>query len=36
VTYFGDAEKDPLPHMLVPLAWEDVLYFFKREVPPLL
>ncbi|MDP3001352.1 MAG: nucleotidyl transferase AbiEii/AbiGii toxin family protein [Bryobacterales bacterium] len=36
LTYFGDAEKDPLPHMLVPLAWEDVLYFFKKEVPPLL
>jgi len=36
LTYFGDAEKDPLPHMLVPLAWEDVLYFFRKEVPPLL
>jgi len=36
LTYFGDAEKDPLPHMLVPLAWEDVLRFFTKEAPTLL
>jgi hypothetical protein len=33
--FFGDAEKDPLPHMLVPLAWEDVTRFFRSEVPRL-
>jgi hypothetical protein len=36
LTFFGDAEKDPLPHMLMPLAWEDVTRFFRKEVPGLL
>ena len=36
LTYFADAGKDPLPHMLVPLAWEDVVCFFEEEVPTLL
>ncbi len=36
LTYFGDAEKDPMPNMLVPLAWEDVIRFFTKEAPPLL
>jgi hypothetical protein len=36
LTYFADAEKDPSPHMLVPLAWRDVVGFFEREVPALL
>ena len=34
--YFGDAEKDPMPHMLVPLAWDEVKRFFRKEVPRLL
>jgi len=36
LTYFEDAEKDPLPHMLVPLAWEEVKQFFARQAPLLL
>jgi hypothetical protein len=36
LAFFGDAEKDPIPHMLVPLAWDDVVRFFKREAPGLL
>lgn len=36
LTYFADAGRDPLPHMLLPLAWEDVVSFFKKEVPTLL
>jgi hypothetical protein len=23
LTFFGDAEKDPMPHMLVPLDWDE-------------
>jgi len=36
LTYFADAEKDPMPHMLVRLDWEEVKQFFLREVPRLL
>jgi hypothetical protein len=36
LTYFEDAEQEPMPDMLVPLAWDDVKQFFSREVPPLL
>jgi len=36
LTFFADAEKDPMPHMLVPLAWEDVKRFFGRRAPELL
>jgi hypothetical protein len=35
LTYFGEAERDPMPDMLIPLAWEDVTAFFERVVPPL-
>ena len=35
LTFFDDAEKDPMPHTLVPLAWEDVRRFFRQEVPRL-
>ena len=35
LTYFADAEKDPMPHMLVPMNWEDVKRFFLREALPL-
>jgi hypothetical protein len=31
--FFDDAEKDPLPHMLVPLEWDDVKRFFRHETP---
>jgi hypothetical protein len=32
LTYFADAEKDPMPHMLVPLEWEEVKRFFQEKV----
>lgn len=32
LTFFADAEKDPMPHMLVPLDWNDVKRFFTKEV----
>jgi hypothetical protein len=36
LTFFADAEKDPMPHMLVPLDWETVKQFFLLETPRLL
>lgn len=36
LTYFADAEKDPMPHMLQPVNWSTVKDFFLREVPRLL
>jgi len=30
LTYFEDAEKDPMPHMLVPLEWAEVKAFFRQ------
>ncbi len=36
LTFFDDAEKDPMPHMLVPLDWDEVKRFFLRDVPQLL
>ncbi|MGA3026839.1 MAG: nucleotidyl transferase AbiEii/AbiGii toxin family protein [Bryobacteraceae bacterium] len=35
LTYFTDAEKDPMPHMLVPLDWRGVKRFFEQEAPQL-
>lgn len=34
--YFEDAEKDPMPNVLVETSWRDVRLFFEREAPPLL
>jgi hypothetical protein len=34
--FFQDAEKDPMPHMLIPLDWDEVKSYFRREVPALL
>src|SRR5271157_3904552 len=34
LTFFDDAEKDPMAHMLAPLAWEEVKRFFVHGVPP--
>lgn len=31
LTFFADAEKDPMPHMLVPTTWEQVKRFFRSE-----
>ena len=36
LTYFGDAEKDPMPHMLVPVEWEEIKESFLSRVPRLL
>ena len=36
LTYFEDAEKDPLPEMLAPIPWAEVKSFFLHEAPPLL
>jgi Nucleotidyl transferase AbiEii toxin, Type IV TA system len=36
LAYFADAEKDPMPHMLISLTWDEVTQFFMREVPRLL
>ena len=35
LTYFRDADKEPMPHMLQPLTWEQVKQFFVREAPRL-
>jgi hypothetical protein len=35
LTYFADAEHDPPPDMLVPVAWPAVEEFFLTEVPKL-
>jgi len=31
LTFLEDAEKDPMPNMLVPIAWEQVKEFFVRQ-----
>jgi hypothetical protein len=36
LTFFEDTEKDPMPHMLVSLQWDEVKRFFLREVPHVL
>jgi len=33
LTYFADAEKDPPPHLLVPLHWDQIKLYFEHEVP---
>jgi hypothetical protein len=36
LTFFADAEKDPLPYMLKSLDWDEVKQFFLWEVPRLI
>jgi hypothetical protein len=36
LSYFEEAEQDPMPHMLMSLSWEDVKQFFAREAPRLI
>ena len=31
LTYFEDAEAEPMPRMLVPFDWEECKEFFVRE-----
>ena len=33
LVFFADAEKDPMPDMIVALSWEEVRSFFLHEVP---
>jgi|AntAceMinimDraft_16_1070373.scaffolds.fasta_scaffold12662_6 hypothetical protein len=32
LSYFQDAEKEPMPKMLIPIRWEEVKIFFKEEI----
>jgi predicted nucleotidyltransferase component of viral defense system len=32
LVYFEDAEKDPMPKMIIPISWEEVKKFFKAEI----
>jgi hypothetical protein len=36
LTYFSDAELEPMPHMLAHVEWNGVKAFFEREVPKVL
>jgi hypothetical protein len=36
LSYFEEAEQDPMPHMLMSLSWEEVKHFFTREAPSLI
>ncbi|MBI5303456.1 MAG: nucleotidyl transferase AbiEii/AbiGii toxin family protein [Chloroflexi bacterium] len=36
LTYFEEAEADPMPRMLKRVSWKRVKQFFEREAPPLL
>ena len=36
LTYFRDAEEQPMPDMLVPIEWDTVRTFFVREAPRLI
>ncbi len=35
LTWFEDADKEPMPDLLAPLSWEDVKRFFRSEAPRL-
>jgi hypothetical protein len=32
LVYFDDAEKEPMPTMLVPVRWSDIKRFFQAQV----
>ena len=32
LVYFEDAEKDPMPKMIIPVSWKEIKKFFKKEV----
>ncbi len=36
LTFFADAEKDPMPHMLEQIGWDKVKQFFLHEAPQLI
>ena len=31
LSYFEEAEQDPMPHMLMSVSWEEVKHFFCKE-----
>jgi hypothetical protein len=35
LTYFDDAEEDPMPEMLAQISWDDIKAFFRKEAPAL-
>ena len=35
LTFFEDAEKEPIPHLLTPLDWDALKRFFLRDIPRL-
>lgn len=36
LVYFEDAEKEPMPKMLVEVSWNEIKKFFKEEIKKLL
>ncbi|PKP54926.1 hypothetical protein CVT91_17475 [Candidatus Atribacteria bacterium HGW-Atribacteria-1] len=32
LTYFEDAENNPMPKMIVPVSWQEIKNFFKKEI----
>ena len=36
LSYFEEAEQGPMPHMLMPLSWQEVKQFFASEAPRLI
>lgn len=35
LVYFADAEKEPMPRMLLPASWREIKSFFEKEIPKL-
>jgi len=35
LVYFEDAQRDPMPRMIVPISWTKVKNFFKEEIKKL-
>ena len=31
MTYFEDAEEDPMPKMIIPISWNEIKKYFKEE-----
>jgi hypothetical protein len=36
MTYFKDAEKEPMPKMLIDISWDEITEFFRHEAPKLI
>ena len=36
LVYFADAEKEPMPRMIIDVEWESVKAYFELEVPKLI